>query len=135
MISNLDSIQFYGIKQLLEGKEKANLQELEFRILKVIRSLQGGVRTEGGNKRNALELSRAKDLIVELLAIHGLGDGSGEHLFDKLISDEKRQRLSEKQRKSKNKRKSSKSHKKPHKKSHIKPPHQRKKKSKGKTRP
>ncbi len=108
MISKLDAIQFYGIKTLLEGKEQANLQELEFRILKVIRSLQGGVRTEGGgNKRNALELSRAKELIDELLSFHGLGDGSGEHLFDKLISDEKARRKREKAQKSKSHKKSS----------------------------
>lgn len=131
MISKLDAIQFHGIKDLLEGKEQANLQELEFRIQKVIRSLQGGVRTDGGNKRNVLELSRAKDVIDELLAFHGLGSGAGEDLFDKIISDEKRQRLSEKARKSKNKRNKLKTAKSTHQKRHIKPSHKRKKKSKG----
>ena len=132
MISKLDAIQFHGIKTILESRLDEDVGELAFRIMSVVRSLKGGVRSKGGITKNLMELARMKDCIDDILAIRGIASDAGDLPFDEAIKQEKARMIKEKQRKSKSHKKSPKSRKKLIKTSHRVASKPRKKKSKGK---
>jgi len=113
MITKLEAVQFAGIKKILEEKEAQDLGELAIRLEKVLRILKGFGTESPGIVKCVMELSRIKDISDELLAIKGIGNGSGELLFDEAIKKLKTPKLLEKVKVLKNRPKSHKSGQKP----------------------
>ena len=124
MITKIDMIHFAGMSKILEKRMDVRLSDISVILGEAIRSIKGGGLREGGINRNIHRLLMIREHLDDVLIIRGLGNASGDRVFDEVLKKAKAYRLSSKSKKSNNHKKS-----KPmNKKAQIKPHNQRIKK-------
>jgi hypothetical protein len=107
MVTKLDMIHFVGMSKILEKRMDVRLSDISVLLGEVIRSLKGGHLRIDGLKRNLMKLSKIRTHLDDVLIIRGLGNASGDEVFNEVMRKAKAYRLSSKSKKSKSKGKAS----------------------------